>query len=249
VKILLHNSILRSGTVIFFVALMATSHGQTEPLIAGDAVQRRFGIEFKAASDFCSRIYPSVNATAGQYLVEPEMILAIGFPECLRYSVLCDRMETYALETIYVSFGREKADFSIGVFQMKPSFAEDLEATVFSDSSLARQFEPILNYANQGCFQRLERVARLKTVEWQILYLCCFYKVMERKAAGMAFPEKSDRLRFYASAYNHGFLRPAKEIEKWQHAPTFPGGRIDPVHHFPYCEVSKAFYTTFKPKK
>jgi hypothetical protein len=56
--------------------------------------------------------------------IDYPIAIAVIFPELLRYSALRDRMETSLLKSLYVNLGEEYANFSIGRFQMKPSFAE-----------------------------------------------------------------------------------------------------------------------------
>ena len=56
------------------------------------------------------------------------MALAVVFPEIVRYSDLEDLIQIRALKVLYVQYGRKYADFSVGHFQMKPSFIEQLEA-------------------------------------------------------------------------------------------------------------------------
>ena len=50
--------------------------------------------------------------------------ISIIFPEIVRYSALRDKVEITLLKTLYVNLGEDYADFSVGQFQMKPSFAE-----------------------------------------------------------------------------------------------------------------------------
>ena len=57
----------------------------------------------------------------------PSNVLPIVFPELIRYSLFRDYLETTMLERLYVKEGTSGADFSIGHFQMKPSFAEKIE--------------------------------------------------------------------------------------------------------------------------
>jgi len=54
-------------------------------------------------------------------------MIAIVFPEMLRYNENLEEIETQLLKSLYVRFGNRYADFSIGYFQMKPSFAEKIE--------------------------------------------------------------------------------------------------------------------------
>ncbi len=75
-------------------------------------------------------------------LVQPDLKLteeerwgaiSIVLPELIRWNALQDIMETTALELLYVEKGKDGADFSIGYFQMKPSFIENLENYVLTN--------------------------------------------------------------------------------------------------------------------
>ena len=78
--------------------------------------------------------------------MEKTAVLPVIFPELIRYAIVKDLLETAALEAIYVELGVEGADFSIGHFQMKPSFAEQLEEKIRGNPDLLRLFKRITNY-------------------------------------------------------------------------------------------------------
>ena len=73
---------------------------------------------------------------AAQTETEATELAAILFPELIRYSVYKDFFETQALELLYIDYGKKTADFSIGRFQMKPSFAEAVEAYILAHEQL-----------------------------------------------------------------------------------------------------------------
>ena len=58
------------------------------------------------------------------------MAIAVVFPELIRYSALRDKIEITLLKSLYIYKGDDYADFSIGQFQMKPSFAELIHKNV-----------------------------------------------------------------------------------------------------------------------
>ena len=62
-----------------------------------------------------------------EFGIRTELAVAVVFPELVRYSALMDFMETTAVKALYQQKGVKGADFSIGRFQMKPSFVADLE--------------------------------------------------------------------------------------------------------------------------
>ena len=61
-----------------------------------------------------------------KYDVSYPMAIAVVFPEIVRYSAIRDKIEITLLKALYINLGEDYADFSIGQFQMKPSFAEAL---------------------------------------------------------------------------------------------------------------------------
>ena len=73
-----------------------------------------------------SQIYQLAN----QYNVDPKLLSSIVFPELIRYSHLKDKVEISALYSLYVLFGKEFSNYSVGMFQMKPSFIEKLETEI-----------------------------------------------------------------------------------------------------------------------
>ncbi|MBN2806714.1 MAG: hypothetical protein JXR22_08645 [Prolixibacteraceae bacterium] len=142
---------------------------------------------------------------------------AIVFPELIRFHALRDRLETAALKTLYVQYGKQYANFSIGYFQMKPSFAEELEKawmTSFPGTSIV--FDT-LQYAKN----RLKRVERLSDPRDQILYLYCFYTLMQDRLQGYPNLNLEHKVRLMATAYNRGFSQSLLELEQHCRKPSF----------------------------
>ena len=102
--------------------------------------------------------------------------LAIVFPEMIRWSAFKDFFETKSLETLYVVGGKSAADFSIGHFQMKPSFIENLEKYVAENSSL-HHLNYIIPFQSSDEKRRSERVKRLKQFKWQLRYAQVYWVV------------------------------------------------------------------------
>jgi hypothetical protein len=149
-----------------------------------------------------------------------------------------DVMETAALEFAYVRFGREAADFSIGPFQMKPSFIEDLEKAAGIGYAAA---DPAL--------QRRLRLQRLKDIRWQFYYAFSFYAHSQNRFAAVLAAEESQQLAFIASAYNFGFTRPVNAIEKWQQAEVFPYGSAFRGQQESYAQVALRFYEILRNRR
>jgi len=92
-----------------------------------------------------------------------------------------------------VQGGADYANFSIGYFQMKPSFVEQLEEFIQADSLLRRKYRDCLFIKPQERAARVTRVDRLITIEWQIKYLEILKSLL--KAAGNIALKKIALLR------------------------------------------------------
>ena len=170
---------------------------------------------------------------------------AIVFPELIRYSTFQNFFETKALECIYVQQGSAVVDFSIGYFQMKPSFAEALESALMKDEHLKKQFErlliPISYTASQ---QRKIRLKRLKELSWQLDYLCCFYAITKHKfEITLASLSRQKQLEFLATAYNTGFHKSSTSIERAMNRASYPyGSKYPEDQQYIYAAVAWDYY-------
>ncbi len=188
----------------------------------------------------------TIDRIAANYDCQKVEVLSIVFPEIIRYSIFKDFFETKVLEQLYVLKGAEWADFSIGIFQMKPSFVEDLEYHVHYMPELKADFQEVIDYdATSEESIRLERVERLKSFEWQLKYAFCYYYIMQKCYEGHQFENDDARLRFFATAYNFGFTKSFDEIEAWMNEKAFPYGKKFNAEQFAFCELSAAFYKDF----
>lgn len=141
--------------------------------------------------------------------VSPDVALSAVIPSMLRYSGLRDIVETGAMRTLYIQSGRKYSHYSVGRFQMKPSFAEMVERT-YIRLKLGNQKFVVSNTSKA----RAERAKRLENKEWQVQYLIMFYKIMEKRYAHIEWKNKEDKARFYATAYDVGFNRDERTIRR-----------------------------------
>jgi hypothetical protein len=169
----------------------------------------------------------------------PEFLFGIVAPELTQYSYLRNKVETYSLRVFYVQSGKEYADFSIGCFQMKPSFIERLEEHLSADSLLRAKYALCLFAQPESKAARSERVSRLNSVEWQINYLALFCETVRRRFGHLEFSTEEERLRFYASAYNSGFHRSAQQINETAQKALFPHFS---KQKFRYADISIMLY-------
>lgn len=141
--------------------------------------------------------------------LNPGEVKAVVFPELIRYSALKDKFETFALESLYAQYGKTYANFSVGEFQIKPSFAENIE------KDFLKQVEKSSSWVSpqdtlQNTEHRANRVKRLKDKKSMLQYVLMFYKVMEKKYP--AWKNKEDKIKFFACAYNSDYQKSEKEI-------------------------------------
>jgi hypothetical protein len=169
-----------------------------------------------------------------------EFLLAIVAPEYTQYSYLSNKIESYSLKVFYVQGGKDYSDFSIGFFQMKPSFIERLEEYVSSDSLLKQKYADCLFAQPDERASRVARIDRLNTIEWQIKYLTLFCEVIKSRFGFLSFVTQEEKLRFYASAYNCGFHKSEDEIKHSGQRALFPHFS---TCKFIYADISVWFYS------
>jgi len=176
--------------------------------------------------------------------IDPHIALSVIFPELIRYSSISDYIEVKALEVLYVQYGRDYADFSVGLFQMKPSFAERIEADLLT-YRLADRFPSLLSLKPDTINDlqvRKARIIRLKDENGQLLYLEAFLRIMDYLCKDVAFESDADRLRVYARAYNEGYWRGDKVIRWYGDKRYFYVGMIEPKKKYNYAEIAVDYY-------
>ncbi len=192
-------------------------------------------IEHKALFDFAS-------AEVGTSSLE---IQAIVFPEVMRYQTIRNFIETKALELGYVQGGKSVADFSIGAFQMKPSFVEDLETEIDNNPELREKFPYLLTiHTLPEKEQRTERLKRLKSVHWQIYFVNAYLAVMEAKHPRLEKMKPESRISFLATGYNVGIHRSFSEIQRYAEVKGFPYGIKSGMALKSYADFSLQYFST-----
>lgn len=159
-----------------------------------------------------SEIFVSLDADAAE-------CEAVVFPERLHYSRLKDGMEQAALHVLYVQGGKESANFSIGAFQMKPSFAEQVERA-WMNSSLRHTYKLYFDLQNSRESRR-HRLKRLTDDRWQCVYVAVFVRLMLEREPSFATLSAEERVRLLATAYNFSFTASADVLRQQQDRKTF----------------------------
>jgi hypothetical protein len=200
-------------------------------------------IEAKAFYDEHKNLFETAAQELG---LSSEFLFSIVAPELTQYSYLRNRLETYSLKVLYVQRGKSYADFSIGYFQMKPSFIERLETYLSLDTLLRSKYSSYLFTDPEARTSRVERIDRLNTVAWQIKYLSLFCETVNRKFGKLAFSNEEEKLRFYASAYNCGFYKSEQQIKETEQKALFPHFS---KQKFKYADISVLFYREIMNEK
>lgn len=176
--------------------------------------------------------------------VNGRFLQALVFPEVMRYNTLKDGIEAESLRTLYVQFGSRYSNFSVGLFQMKPSFAETVEQKTRQLLPESLQEELQLDYTvTEAEAIRRQRVERLLDKEWQLVYLTAFTAICNRLYAAMPFTAELERLQWYATVYNAGFDKPDDYIRKKISQENFYLRQGMPGKKFRYAAIVAWYYT------
>lgn len=176
-----------------------------------------FGNDYTWAVNWLKQNDAVIDEYAAQFQLPSKELKAIVFPELIRYNGLFNALEVESLKYLYVSEGKHYANFSVGYFQMKPSFAEMVERDALQ--------LPVAKWMKNAGWKdvsadteagRRERVVRLCNTRQQVLYLCLFYKICESKFGDRTFGSATEHLRFLATCYNAGYHLSEKSILSFQ---------------------------------
>ena len=165
--------------------------------------------------------------------VDPLLAEAVVWPEVERYSRLQDALETAANYGTYITTGGGP-DFSIGLFQMKPSFVEEMEKA-WMRSGLARQYELWFDTADNATARRI-RISRLQKEEWQVIYVGVFLRLLyasygsfnkkgERTQEGIETLPVKEQVRLAAPGYGNLDRLREHASEKHFHYAFIPSAR------------------------
>jgi len=204
--------------------------------------QKIFGNDYTKALNFIKVNKKFINSALDNKKLDKSILVSVLFPERIRYSIISDYVETEINENLYTSFGSEYVDFSIGYFQMKPSFIEKIEAYLISNEELNSFFSTTMKYnAKTDKEIRKERIIRLKSFNWQLKYAEIFYYIVESKFDLEKY-DTIEKIEFFAAAYNFGFDKSQEKIEKTITETYFPYGNSYPGKQYSYSKIASFFY-------
>jgi hypothetical protein len=225
--------------IFFYTFLIFPAYSQDDPVDYSVV----FGTDYEFAVNLI-RQEPWMSDTLSAHGFDPDVALSIVFPELIRYSSIMDYAQLAGLEVLYVQYGAGYADFSVGWFQMKPSFAEKIEKDILlldpeGPSSSISLIKPDTTGAVES---RKARLLRLKDPYFQLLYLEAFLTFMDNTYPADAFHSEQEKLAFYATAYNAGYFKEESVIRDEMLKKRFYKGMETPGDRYSYADISVTFY-------
>ncbi len=200
-----------------------------------------FSSDWQKAKTWIAENDDWIREALEKYGIPYSEAIAVIFPELVRYSALRDKMEISVLKSLYCNLGKEYANFSIGVFQIKPSFAEHIRNEA-STRSRKKLFEKIGTYPSAYMFRK-SIVDGLKDPKTELNYVIAFFRICEKR-----FPQKWDdelsKIRFLATAYNTGFWKSREEINAMADKKFF-NTKLLKTENYSYAEVALFWYTQY----
>jgi hypothetical protein len=231
--------------LIFFIAVLVVLPLQGQQNVS---YPKEFGNAYDAAKTFLLDNQWMLHEIESKNLC-PALCLSIVFPEIIRYNIIIDAIQISALKMLYKQFGSDYADFSIGRFQMKPSFAVQLEMDwlKMKKPPFLMQFD-----TSDTPLARHKRLERLESVKGQLDYLCMFVSIcsskFSRELKKMSPNSSMDsKVRFLATAYNYGYQSASSSIIQNMNIKQFHTDIVaNPfTTYYSYADISANFYKSY----
>ena len=207
-----------------------------------------FGDDWKKAEAFVKENRSWMDSVLSCNHISYPVAVAVIFPELVRYSALRDKMEITLLKALYVNLGEEYANFSIGQFQMKPSFAEEIRerATGVAGRRSGIIFKSPADYYDIKEFRK-SIVADLEDTRREFNYLVAFFKICE-KSYKVNRKDEISKLKFLATAYNYGIDKSEDQIDSMKDKKFF-STRLFKTENYSYADVSLFWYNQYPGDK
>jgi hypothetical protein len=209
---------------------------------------RIFGSDWEKALQFEKENRSWMEPLLEKNNIQYDIAIAVIFPELVRYSALRDKMEITLLKALYINLGETYANFSIGQFQMKPSFAEIIRRD--AHSALGHRSDII--FMQPGEFPhiadyRKSIVTDLEDPKSEFTYLVAFCKIAEKKFRTNRIDER-EKVRFLATAYNYGIDKSKEDIERMEDKKYF-NTKLLKTQNYSYADVSLFWYDNYRTNK
>ena len=231
---------LLSGTksiVLLCLFCLSSEIGGSQSLDYKDIFVKDWG----KAEIFLNENHEWIKATLEKFDVPYKETISVVFPELVRYSALQDKIEITLLKALYINLGEDYANFSIGSFQMKPTFAEKIrEAADNFPEFKNREYLKSLSSFDDIKTYRASIIQDLEKPETEILYLIIFIKTCEKQFS-LKKMKINDKIKFLAAAYNFGFWKTKGQIDSVINKKYFRTSLAGTVK-YSYADVSLFWY-------
>ena len=170
---------------------------------------------------------------------EQLIALSIVAPEISQFSSVFDLVEFRTLYILYLNTGQ--SDFSVGYFQMKPSYIETLEKQIKQSKYLHHKYKDVIPTGSDRN-KREYRLKQLSSLSGQLKYLEMFIEIVRHKTSSLHFNDTEEKIRFWATLYNSGLDLKQSDVSRLQKLKLFP----KLLKKFNYSSVSVEFYNELK---
>jgi hypothetical protein len=204
---------------------------------------KTFGPKAVAAEKKLNSLQDNFKLCAGICNNDTKFLQSIVFPEVMRYNSIKDGVEAESLRTLYVQFGTVYANFSVGIFQMKPTFAEQVEAKAkqLLPDSIYKELQLAYTVTGEESI-RSQRTERLQDEDWQLVYLTAFVSICNKNYEHKKFTSVTEKLQYYATVYNAGFDKTDAFINKKIKEDNFYLSQGMPEKKFKYAAIAAWFF-------
>jgi len=223
--------------LFLFLIFMNTEVFSQEKPVSREA----FGYAYFEAVSYINQNRAQISGVFISKNVNPDILIPVVFPERLRYSGFSNYFETKSLEFLYTEFGSESVDFSIGPFQMKPSFAEAVEFEITNRPALREKYSELKIRETDIVQEREERIRRLNLLYFQALYIAAFSDLLNDRF-NLSALSQIENIRFTAAAYNTGFTKNYAQISAAGRMHCFPHGANYTGVQYSYTDVSVFYF-------
>ncbi len=202
-----------------------------------------FGKNWNEARQFMKENESWMRNLCSDYRVDYELAASVVFPEVVRFSAVRNKIEVTLLKSLYRYKGSEFADFSIGVFQMKPSCAGTVVNLLLKrgDRELKNHFRQKF-FSLNGEEARALIISDMEEPERQFVYVLGLIRILEAKYRYLKWNEPAGKIRFFAAAYNGGFTAGEARIRQWMEERMFYTTVLKPDQCYSYAGVAEAWY-------
>ena len=207
-----------------------------------------FFLEYRAESsntiDYFKQ-HTEIQSELRRHLNEEDSEIAqvIVMPEFSVFSKTCDALEYRTMCLFYILYGT--TDFSIGHYQMKPSFIETLETYISKDKNLKKKYHKLIIKEKNIKKCRKMRMDRMLSLHWQTIYLAAFIDICKNKTSNISLNSVKEKIRYWATLYNSGLELSEAQVYAKQKQKFFP--RF--YKEYNYSDVAWDFYLHLKQIK